>query len=114
MVYGLQLRLELRRTKFLLLQTHAAEDILGLGLLARDARLDFVFTLPVLATAELVEMGCTIARQHFNIQSQSLLACTKSEKRRGWLGVIGDSPSSGPSAILSVLKCAHINASGVS
>ena len=58
----LQLRLELGRAQFLLLQTHRAENLLGPGLVARDARLDLVFALLVLAAAELVEMGCAKPR----------------------------------------------------
>lgn len=53
----LQLGLELCGAEFLALETHGAEERLGLCLLARDAGLDLVLAVLVLATAELGEMG---------------------------------------------------------
>jgi hypothetical protein len=43
--------LELRGPKLLLLNAHSAEDLLSLGLLPRNAGLDLIFALLVLAAA---------------------------------------------------------------
>lgn len=57
MVVPSQLGLEFRSSELLLLNAEFAEDLLGLGLLPRDAGFDFVPALFVLAAAELVQMG---------------------------------------------------------